>query len=151
MTYPARYSEKLENIFSSIRRLKIDGYEFMIFLISSDSIYPKLSFFTKKSAFPSEVSKGLSWFRHNKRKINMKKVLVIAFGLLVAGALTVSAAEGGKEKKQMTPEQKELMKKMVEKYDANKDGKLDKEERAKMSAEDKKKMQDAGLGGKKKQ
>jgi glycosyltransferase involved in cell wall biosynthesis len=57
IAYPSHFCDKIENIFSSIRRLKIDGYEFMIFLISSDSMYPKLSFFTKRSAFPSEVSK----------------------------------------------------------------------------------------------
>ena len=39
---------------------------------------------------------------------------------------------------------------MLDKYDANKDGKLDKEERAKMSQEDKDKMSKAGLGGRKK-
>ncbi len=59
-------------------------------------------------------------------------------------SLTLSAAEGGK-KKEMTEEQKTLWKEMVTKYDANKDGKLDKEERAKISAEDKEKLQKAGL------
>ena len=42
------------------------------------------------------------------------------------------------------------MKEITEKYDANKDGKLDKDEKAKISAEDKEKMAKAGLGGKKK-
>lgn len=41
------------------------------------------------------------------------------------------------------------MKQMLEKYDTNKDGKLDKEERAKISAEDKAKMEKAGLTHKK--
>ena len=53
----------------------------------------------------------------------MKKLLVFAMGLLIAGALTVSAAEG-KGKKADTPEQAKLRKEMVEKYDANKDGKI---------------------------
>ncbi len=81
----------------------------------------------------------------------MKKLLVIALGLFTAMAITVSAADPGK-KKEMTDEQKKLQKEMLEKYDANKDGKLDKEERAKISADDKEKMQKAGLwgGGKKK-
>ena len=82
----------------------------------------------------------------------MKKLLVMAFGLLIAGALTVSAAEG-KQKKELTPEQQKLRKEMVTKYDANKDGKVDAEEAAKISAEDKTKLKEAGIslgGGKKK-
>ena len=39
---------------------------------------------------------------------------------------------------------------MMAKYDTNKDGKLDKEERAKISTEDKEKMDKAGLTPKKK-
>ena len=85
----------------------------------------------------------------------MKKLLVIAFGLLVAGALTVSAAEG-KQKKEQTPEQQKLRKEMIAKYDANKDGKVDEQEAAKISSEDQAKMKEAkvritGGGGKKKQ
>ena len=57
MTYPAHYCQKIETVFNSLRHLKINGYEFMIFLISSDSLFPKLSFFTKRSIFPSAVSK----------------------------------------------------------------------------------------------
>ena len=82
----------------------------------------------------------------------MKKALVIVFGLLVAGALTVSAAEG-KGKKEQTPEQQKLRKEMTEKYDANKDGKIDESEAAKISDADKAKMKEAGVrlgGGKKK-
>ena len=83
----------------------------------------------------------------------MKKLLVIAFGLLVAGALTVSAAEG-KQKKEMTPEQTKLRKEMMEKYDANKDKTIDEQEAAKISDEDKAKMNEAKVritsGGKKK-
>jgi len=81
----------------------------------------------------------------------MKKLLV-ALCITCALALAVQAEEGKKEQKKLTDEQKTVMKDMVAKYDANKDGKLDKEERAKMSAEDKEKMQKAGLGhkGKKK-
>ena len=72
----------------------------------------------------------------------MKKLLV-ALCFTCALAMAVQAAEGKKEKR--TEEQKKLMKDMVAKYDTNKDGKLDKEERAKISAEDKEKMQKAGL------
>ena len=57
MACPTDFCDEIENIFSSIRHLKIDGYEFLIFLISSDSLYPKLSFLTKRSNFPSKASK----------------------------------------------------------------------------------------------
>ncbi len=81
----------------------------------------------------------------------MKKLMVIAVGLLIAGALSVSAAEG--TKKELTPEQQKLRKEMIEKYDANKDGKIDEGEAAKISDADKAKMKEAGVritGGKKK-
>ncbi|MEY2428019.1 MAG: hypothetical protein QOJ40_904 [Verrucomicrobiota bacterium] len=79
----------------------------------------------------------------------MKKLLVALLGLACAFTLTVNAAEG--KKHELTDDQKAVMKDMLAKYDANKDGKLDKEERAKMSAEDKEKMQKAGLTHKKKE
>jgi len=80
----------------------------------------------------------------------MKKLLV-ALCLTCALALTASAAEKGKKhRKPLTDEQKAVMKDMLAKYDANKDGKLDKDERGKISAEDKAKMKKAGLGGHKK-
>ncbi len=79
----------------------------------------------------------------------MKKLLVALLGLACAFTLTVNAGEG--KKKELTEEQKTLQKEMVAKYDANKDGKLDKEERAKFSAEDKAKWEKAGLGHKKKE
>jgi hypothetical protein len=73
----------------------------------------------------------------------MKKLLV-ALCLTCALALTVSAGEKGKKgQQQLTDEQKTVKKETLAKYDANKDGKLDKEERAKMSAEDKAKWQKA--------
>ena len=82
----------------------------------------------------------------------MKKVLVIALGLLVAGAVTVSAAKG--QKKAQTPEQEKLKTEMTTKYDANKDGKVDEQEAAKIDRADKKKMKEAqvriGPGKKKK-
>lgn len=81
----------------------------------------------------------------------MKKFVIMALGLLTASALTVSAAEK-KEKKPLTEEQQKLQKELVEKYDTNKNGKLDPEEIEKISDDDKKKAKDAGLmlGGKKK-
>ena len=79
----------------------------------------------------------------------MKKLLV-ALCFACAVALSVQAAEGKKNNK-LTEEQKTLRKDMLAKYDTNKDGKLDKDERAKISAEDKEKMEKAGLGRKKKE
>jgi hypothetical protein len=78
----------------------------------------------------------------------MKKILLIAAGLIAATALSVNAQDT--PKKALTPEQKQLKTEMTTKYDTNKDGKLDKEERAKISAEDKEKMDKAGLTPKKK-
>jgi len=76
----------------------------------------------------------------------MKKSLI---ALCITCALSLAAyadddnkAEAGK-KHEATPEQKALHKQMLEKYDTNKDGKLDKEERAKMSDADKAKMKEA--------
>lgn len=70
----------------------------------------------------------------------MKRFSIVLFTFLCAAAIGL-CAEGGKKKgPSLTPEQKEFNKKMVEKYDANKDGKLDKEERAKMCKEDKEEM-----------
>jgi hypothetical protein len=78
----------------------------------------------------------------------MKKLLAIALGVALLGIIGVQAEEKKEgEKHEMTAEQKKLKKEMTAKYDANKDGKLDKEERAKMSEEDKKKCKDAGLSG----
>jgi hypothetical protein len=80
----------------------------------------------------------------------MKKLLV-ALCLTCALALTATAgAKGKRHEKQLTDEQKTVMKDMLAKYDANKDGKLDKTERAKINAEDKEKMKKAGLLGHKK-
>lgn len=81
----------------------------------------------------------------------MKKIAILALGLLAATALTVNAAEK-KPKAPLTPEAEKLQKELVEKYDANKNGKLDPDEIEKISEEDKKKAKDAGLplGGKKK-
>jgi hypothetical protein len=79
----------------------------------------------------------------------MKKILVTIAGVICATAICVHADDSTTTKKhhKMTDEQKTLMKEMVEKYDTNKDGKLDKEEKSKISAEDKEKMKKAGLTG----
>lgn len=75
----------------------------------------------------------------------MKKLLVAAIGLLCATAIVVQAQDAKPPKKDLTPEQQIVMKEMLAKYDANKNGKLDKEERAKMTQEDKDKMIKVGL------
>jgi hypothetical protein len=49
----------------------------------------------------------------------------------------------------LTEEQKKARKELMAKYDANKDGKLDKEERAKITDEDKTRLKKAGLTPKK--
>lgn len=84
----------------------------------------------------------------------MKKLLLVA-ALFCATAVIVQAqdttAPAKKAKKELTAEQKQVQTEMLAKYDTNKDGKLDKTERAAMSQEDKDKMAKAGLGmGKKK-
>ena len=77
----------------------------------------------------------------------MKKILLVIAGILCAFSLTASAGEG---KHRLTPEQKALRKEIIAKYDTDKNGKLDKQERAKISKEDKERMEKAGLGGRKK-
>ena len=56
-------------------------------------------------------------------------------------------ARGKKPRPALNEDQRELMKELKEKYDANKDGKITPKERAKFSDEDKKRMKDAGIGG----
>ena len=55
-----------------------------------------------------------------------------------------------KVKKELTNEQQAVMTEMLAKYDTDKNGKLDKTERAAMTKEDKAKMAAVGLGPKKK-
>lgn len=88
-----------------------------------------------------------------KNKDKMKKLFLTALCALCASALVVSAQDAKPEKKakhEMTAEQKAVMDQMIAKYDTNKDGKLDKTERAAMSKEDKAAMAKVGLGPKKK-
>ena len=66
----------------------------------------------------------------------MKKYLVLAL-LCVATVISVQA------QKAVTDEQKAVKQEMLDKYDTNKDGKLDKDERSKMTAEDKAKWDQA--------
>lgn len=82
----------------------------------------------------------------------MKKLIATAAALLCAAVIMVQAqtatnapAKPAKPAKELTAEQQALQKDMLAKYDTNKDGKLDKKERAAMSQEDKDKMIKAGL------
>jgi hypothetical protein len=68
------------------------------------------------------------------KKDNMKKLTTIVLGLCLLGMVTAQAEE---KKEHKRPPLNEEQKKIIEKYDTNKDGKLDKDERAKISAEDK--------------
>ncbi len=80
----------------------------------------------------------------------MKKLLVAMCSLALL-ALSAHAADGDVKKEggdkpkkpELTAEQKAVKKELTDKYDANKDGKLDKDERAKMSDEDKAKWKAA--------
>src|SRR5438067_12428941 len=81
----------------------------------------------------------------------MKKLLALALSLSLLGTFApalVRAADAdnaGKKRPKLTEEQRKLRKELLEKYDANKDGKLDKQERAKISKEDQEKLEKAGL------
>jgi hypothetical protein len=71
----------------------------------------------------------------------MKKLLTITAAILCASALVVSAQETNKPakkaKKELTAEQQAVVTEMLAKYDTDKNGKLDKNERAAMTKEDK--------------
>jgi hypothetical protein len=74
----------------------------------------------------------------------MVKILALALTLCCASVITVRAAD------KPSDEQKAERKALVEKYDKNKDGKLDKDEVGAMSAEDKEKWGKLRGGAKKK-
>lgn len=88
------------------------------------------------------------------------------FALLVAAALTANAQEGprgprgprpqdgppkeqreGPPRPKLTDEQKKQRDAIIAKYDTNKDGKLDREERTKVSDDDRKLMRSFGPPG----
>jgi hypothetical protein len=82
----------------------------------------------------------------------MKKLCALALSLSLLGGLSpvliraADADNGGKKQPKAADERRKLRKDMLEKYDTNKDGKLDKQERAKISKEDHQKLEKAGLG-----
>src|SRR5437879_13183803 len=67
----------------------------------------------------------------------MKRLFIAGLGLACAAAMTVNAQAGNH--KNLTDEQKAVLQEMLAKYDTNKDGKLEKDERVKMTKEDRKK------------
>lgn len=83
------------------------------------------------------------------KKLLLTTLVCTAFAVAVRAEDDKKPAEKG-GKRQMTEEQRTLMKDLRAKYDTNKDGKLDAEERKAISAEDKEKMNKAGLGPRKK-
>jgi len=84
----------------------------------------------------------------------MLRALILAVGLISTVGLTARAeddkAPAKPKRPPLTEEQKALRKEITGKYDKDKDGKLSPEERKEISAEDKEKMQKAGLGPRKK-
>ena len=73
---------------------------------------------------------------------------LIAVIVVMACTICISVNAGQKTNK-ATPEEKAALKtELLNKYDANHDGKLDKSERSKMSKQDKKRARKAGLGNK---
>jgi hypothetical protein len=85
----------------------------------------------------------------------MKKLLV-TLCIVSALAIAAHAGEEAKEKKtegkrpELTEEQKTTLKGIKDKYDTNKDGKLDETERANVSDEDKAKLKEIRKAGAKK-
>jgi len=74
----------------------------------------------------------------------MIRALILAVGLCGGMALSAGAADNDQPKKRIPPtkEQKATMKELRDKYDKDGDGKLSKEERGAISAEDKAKLKE---------
>ncbi len=83
--------------------------------------------------------------RKPRNHIIMKKILAILC-ITCALAVAAQAQDSTKKKHEPSPEAKALL----DKYDTNKDGKLDKAEKAKMTPEDKESWQKASQAAKKK-
>jgi hypothetical protein len=71
----------------------------------------------------------------------MKKILVTIAGVICAAAIVAHADDAAPAKKHGKGDAGKARKELIEKYDTNKDGKLDKDEVAKMTDEDKAKWQ----------
>jgi hypothetical protein len=74
-------------------------------------------------------------------------IIALTLSLNAQGTPERPLGQGGNRRK--PPEiSKEFREEMLKKYDINKDGKLDKEERSKISSEDRKKMEPSRKGPK---
>ena len=73
----------------------------------------------------------------------------IGLGSIFAADDEKKPAKGKKPRPVLNEEQRALMKEIRETYDADKDGKISQEERAKFTDEDKKRIKDAGIGPRK--
>ena len=82
-----------------------------------------------------------------KTFITLLTACAIGLGSAFAADGEKKPAKGKKPRPALNEDQRELMKEIREKYDADKDGKLTPKERAKISDEDKKRIKDAGIGG----
>jgi hypothetical protein len=87
------------------------------------------------------VSSTWSQCSTTKKHVLTMKKLIAMLTLTCVAALATNAADEAKDKK--ADPHAELKTQMLAKYDANKDGKLDNNEMAKMSAEDRAKWVDA--------
>jgi len=131
-----------------------DRRESVIFLIWDRVFRPSGAKKLRNFAPPCRV-----WYGYSSK--NMKTVLTILYGACLAATLTFSQAADSsatssadaskkserRQKPKLTEEQKQLRKDILAKYDTNKDGRLDRDERAKVSDEDKDKLKKAGLSG----
>ncbi len=77
----------------------------------------------------------------------MKKVLITIVGIMFCAGLMISNAAG---KKELNAEQQKQKKDLIEKYDTDKNGKLSKQEREKMTDADKEAWAKLQGGGNKK-
>jgi hypothetical protein len=75
----------------------------------------------------------------------MKRYFVLI--ALMVGVVSMSASAGQNNNKR-AEHRKAIKNELLAKYDANKDGKIDKSERSSMSKQDKKRARKAGLGKK---
>tara|TARA_B100000959_G_scaffold62639_1_gene66028 strand:+ start:1480 stop:1980 length:501 start_codon:yes stop_codon:yes gene_type:complete len=82
-----------------------------------------------------------------KTFITLLTACAIGLGSAFAADDDKKPAKGKKPRPVLNEEQRALMKEIKEKYDADKDGKITPQERAKISDEDKKRIREAGIGG----
>ena|SRR2546425_1196894 len=103
---------------------------------------------SRVKATPPAPSSDGGWARlaagSRSKGNSMLKVAVLALVLTGVGyGVTAQAADGDqpvRKRPQLTEEQKKARKEIIDKYDTNKDGKLDAEERKAISAEDREKL-----------